>query len=130
MEVPVEKVEMKTPKKFSDIYGQQEYDFPGGQVEEKDVRDKEMIIYNFVLLNGQFGEFAVVDAELSEEIEVMDQSQDPPANKTVKRIQFCEGSDVIRHQLIKAKEDRNLPLIAKIVEKTSDKSKMTYRTLN
>lgn len=135
MDVPVEKIpdettsNLRTPKKFSDIYGQQEYDFPGEQVEEKDIRDKEMTIYDFVLLNGQFGEFAVVDAELSEGIEVIDQAQDPPANKTVKRIQFCEGSDVIRHQLKKAKEDRNLPLIAKIVEKTSDKSKMTYRTL-
>lgn len=136
MDVPVEKVEMKTPKKFSDIYGQAEYDFPGEQVEEKDVRDKEMTIYDFVLLKGQFGEFAVVDAELSEgieisipkELEVPDEEQVKKIK--VKRIQFCEGSDVIRHQLIKAKEDRNLPLIAKIIEKTSDKSKMTYRTLN
>ena len=129
MDVPTEKIEMKTPKKFSDIYGQAEYDFPGDQVEEKDVRDKEMNIYDFVLLNGSFGEFSVVDAELSEGIEVIDQAQDPPAKKTVKRIQFCEGSKVIRDQLKQAKEDRNLPLIATIVEKTSDKSKMTYRTL-
>ena len=129
MDIPVEKIEMKTPKRFSDIYGQAEYDFPGEQVEEKDVRDKEMTIYDFVLLHGTFGEFAVIDAELSEGIEVMDQAQDPLMKKTVKRIQFCEGSDVIRHQLKKAKEDRNLPLIATIVERTSDKSKMTYRTL-
>jgi len=125
MNVPTEKIEMKTPKKFSDIYGQAEYDFPGDQVEEKEVRDKEMTIYDFVLLNGQFGEFAVVDAELSEEIEISKEE----GNKKVKRISFAEGSDVIRHQLKKAKEDRNLPLIATIVEKTSDKSKMTYRTL-
>ena len=129
MDVPVEKIGMKTPKRFSDIYGQAEYDFPGEQVEEKVIRDKEMTIYDFVLLHGTFGEFAVIDAELSEGIEVMDQAQDPPTKKTVKRIQFCEGSEVIRHQLIKAKEDRNLPLIGKIVERTSEKSKMTYRTL-
>jgi len=127
MEVPTEKVEMRTPKKFSDIYGQAEYDFPGDQVEEKDVRDKEMTIYDFVLLNGQFGEFAVVDAELSAETEV---PEGETGKKKVKRISFAEGSDVIRHQLKKAKEDRNLPLIATIIEKTSDKSKMTYRTLN
>ena len=75
MDVPTEKIEMKTPKKFSDIYGQAEYDFPGDQVEEKEVRDKEMTIYDFVLLNGQFGEFAVVDAELSEEIEDLKSSK-------------------------------------------------------
>ena len=131
MDIPVEKIEMKTPKRFSDIYGQAEYDFPGEQVEEKDVRDKEMTIYDFVLLHGTFGEFAVIDAELSEEIEIeapiLGEEQ---VNKIkVKRIQFAEGSDIIRKQMMKAKEDRNLPLIGKIVERTSEKSKMTYRTL-
>jgi len=125
MDVPVEKIEMKTPKKFSDIYGQPEYDFPGEQVEEKIIRDKEMTIYDFVLLHGTFGEFAVIDAELSDDIIIGAGVE----QKRVKRIQFAEGSDIIRKQMKKAKEDRNLPLIGKIVERTSEKSKMTYRTL-
>jgi len=130
MDVPVEKIpnetsDLRTPKRFSDLYGQPQYDFPGEQVNEKDVRDKEMTIYDFVLLNGQFGEFAVIDAELSEEIQVTAEE----GSKGVKRIQFAEGSDIIGKQLKKAKEDRNLPLIAKIVERYSEKSKMTYRTL-
>jgi len=121
MEEPVKKPE---PKRFADEYGQESFDFPGEQVEEKAIRDKEITIYDFALLNGQFGEFAVIDAELSEEIEISSEE----GIKKVKRIQFAEGSDIIRKQLKKAKEDKNLPLIAKIVERTS-KSKMTYRTL-
>lgn len=122
MEVPVEKpVEKSKAKKFSDEYGQPTFDFPGVQIGEKAIRDKEITIYDFAILNGAFGEFLVVDAELTEEIE-------KDGNK-VKRVQFAEGSDVIRRQLKKAKEDKNLPLIAKIVERTADKTKMTYRTL-
>jgi len=113
------------PKRFSEAYGQPAFDFPGVQVEEKAIREKEITIYDFAILNGAFGEFAVVDAELTEEIEINIEN----AVTKVKRVQFAEGSDVIRRQLKKAKEDKNLPLIAKIVERTSDKSKMTYRTL-
>ena len=116
----------KEPKKFSDIYGQQEFEFPGEQVNEKDVRDKEMIIHDFAILNGIHGEFFVIDAELTEEITLKIDDED----KTVKRIQFAEGSEIIRKQLKQAKEDDNLPLLAKIVERTSEKSKMTYRTLS
>ena len=114
-------------KKFSSIYGQEEYDFPGEQVEEKDVRGKEMIIYDFAKLNGSFGEFAVVDAEMSEEIEIEGENS---TIKKVKRVQFMEGSKIIGDQLKKAKEDGNLPMIATIIERTSAKSKMTYRTLS
>lgn len=120
------------PKRFSDEYGQPEFDFPGEQVEEKEVRNKEMTIYDFVLLNGSFGEFAVIDAELTEatKIEITDEVDGEPTatTKEIKKIQFPEGSDVIRRQLKKAKEDDNLPIVAKIVEKRS-KGKMTYRTL-
>ena len=127
MEVPVEKIpEKKEAKRFSEEYGQASFDFPGEQVEEKAIRDKEMTIYDLALLNGQFGEFAIVDAELSEGITI---TKSDGNLGEVKRIQFAEGSDIIRKQLKKAKEDGNLPLIAKIVERTSDKSKMTYRTL-
>jgi len=108
-------------KNFSDIYGQQEFDFPGEQVNEKDIRGKEMTIYDFAVLKGQYGEFIVIDAELKEEIKIED--------KSVKRIQFAEGSEVIKKQLKQAKEDKNLPIVAKIEERTSDKSKMNYRTL-
>lgn len=121
MEQPVE----TKAKRFSDTYGQEEFDFPGEQVKEEAIRNKEMTIYDFATLNGTFGEFLVVDAELTDEIIVgagVDQ-------KRVKRVQFAEGSDVIRKQLKKAKEDKNLPIIAKIVERTSEKTKMTYRTL-
>ena len=146
MEVPEEKVEENkeerieiaaridettnttTPKKFSDVYGQQSFDFPGEQVNEKDVREKEMTIYDFALLNGQFGEFLVIDAELTEEMRI-EVDKETGHIENVKRIQFAEGSDIIRKQLKKAKEDGNLPLIAKIEERTSEKSKMTYRTL-
>ena len=124
MEVPVEKIPNK-PKKFSDVYGQTSFDFPGEQIEEKTIRNKEMTIYDFALLNGAYGEFAIIDAELTDSIivgEGIDQ-------KRVNRVQFAEGSDIIGKQLKKAKEDKNLPLIAKIVERTSEKSKMTYRTL-
>lgn len=116
MEVPVEKIER--PKKFSDTYGQPTFDFPGKQVEEKCIRDQEMTIFDFAILNGTFGEFLVIDAELLE-----------PLDDGIKRIQFAEGSDVVRKQLKKAKEDGNLPIMAKIEERTSEKSKMTYRTL-
>ena len=143
MDFPVEKIPDKKTKealekaedkdgqakRFSEEYGQEEYDFPGDQVNEKDVRDKEMTIYDFVILNGKFGEFAVVDAELTEKIKVSVEVDDKTVEKQVQRIQFCEGSAVIRHQLKKAKEDGNLPLIATIVERTSEKSQLTYRTL-
>ena len=125
----LEKVESNQPKRFSEEYGQDEYDFPGDQVNEKDVRDKEMTIYDFVVLNGKFGEFAVVDAELTEETKLDVQVDDKIVEKQVQRIQFCEGSEVIRHQLKKAKEDNNLPLIATIVERISEKKQLTYRTL-
>lgn len=120
-----EKIPDKKPKRFSDVYGQATFDFLGEQVEEKTIRDKEITIYDFAILNGQFGEFAVIDAELSEEINITNEE----GSKSVKRVQFAEGSDIIRKQLKKAKEDKNLPIIAKIVEKTAEKSKMAYRTL-
>jgi len=113
--------ESKEPKKFSDVYGQDDFEFPGEQVNEKDIHGKEMTIYGFGYLHGQWGKFAVVDAELTEEITIDD--------KAVKRIQFAEGSEVILKQLQQAKEDGNLPIIAKIEERTSGKSKMTYKTL-
>ena len=112
-------------KKFSSIYGQEEYDFPGEQVEEKDVRGKEMTIYDFAKLNGSFGEFVVIDAEMTSEIEIAG----TPTVRRVKRVQFMEGSSIIMEQLIRVKKDGNLPIVATIIERTSEKSKMTYRTL-
>jgi len=112
-------------RRFSDIYGQPEFDFPGEQVDEKLIRNIDMIIYDFAILNGTFGEFLVIDAELAEELVINTANE----QKRVKRVQFAEGSDIIKRQLKKAKEDKNLPITAKIVERMSDKSKMTYRTL-
>lgn len=112
---------------FNQIYGQVEYDFKGDKVKEEEVRGREIIIHDFVILHGQYGEFAVVDAELTEEIEI--EISEGEFKKT-KRVQFAEGSDVIRNQLIKAREEGHLPLKATIIERSSDTSKMTYRTLS
>ncbi len=121
----LEKEETKDQfKKFGDIY-QPTIEFEGEKVEEKEVVGKDIIIHDFAMLNGQFGEFAIVDATVlpvpGEAIDVTGKG---------KRVQFAEGSEVIMRQLKKIKEDNNFPIETKIEERVGEKSKMTYRTLS
>jgi len=100
-------------KKFSEIYTGSVATIAGERKESKDVIDKEIIIKNFVLLNGTYGEFAIIEAEMEGQA-----------------INFGIGSDVVIHQLKRAKEDNNLPLRATITSKRSEKSKRNYFTLS
>jgi len=106
-------------KKFGEIYNKT-IDFEGEKVEEKEVVGKDIVIHDFALLVGQFGQFAVVDATIL-----------PALNEqgSGKRVQFSEGSDVIMRQLKAIKEDNNLPIKTVIEERTGEKSKLNYRTL-
>ena len=108
--------EGKNVKKFGDIYNKN-IEFEGEKIVEKELIGKEILIHDFALLNGQFGDFAIVDATILNEIGIG------------KRVQFAEGSEVIIRQLKTLKEDKNLPIKTTIEERTSDKSKLTYRTL-
>jgi len=117
-------------KKFGDIY-QPTIEFEGEKVEEKEVVGKDIIIHDFAMLNGQFGEFAIVDAtvllvpaSVIVDIKIVDVTEQG------KRVQFAEGSEVIMRQLKKIKEDNNFPIMTKIEERVGEKSKMTYRTLS
>jgi len=95
-------------KRFSEEYpsGTQ---FEAEKVELSDVLGKDIVIKDVSELSGSFGNFIVVLAELN--------SID---------IQFATGSGVIMPKLLKAKAEEKLPLIAKIVERTSEKTKRTY----
>ncbi len=95
-------------KKFSEVYpsGTQ---FEAERIDFPEVVDKEIIIKDVAELSGDFGNFLVVLAELGG-----------------KDIQFPTGSGVIMPKLKKAKSEGNLPLLAKIVEKRSEKSKRRY----
>ncbi len=111
-------------KNYNDVYTPQ-IDFEGEKIDGKEIIGKEIIIHDFAILNGQFGEFAVVDATIPgpDALDMTDISQG-------KRVQFLEGSHVIMGQLGKVKKDNNFPIKTKIEERTSEKSKLTYRTLS
>lgn len=99
-------------KKFSEIYGQA-IDFEGQRMEMSEAIDKEIIIYDFAILPGLYGDFVVVQAKLDE-----------------KMVNFPVGSVVILDQLKKAKQDNNLPLQTTIIERISEKSKRKYFSLS
>ncbi len=107
-----------TVKQFGDLYNKS-IEFEGEKIEEKELIGKNILIHDFGLLNGQFGQFAIVDATILP----------APNEEEGKRVQFSEGSDVIMRQLKAIKEDNNFPIKAVIEERTSEKSKLTYRTL-
>lgn len=100
-------------KKFSDVYANQSFDFEGRKAEFDEIFNKEIIIHDFAILPGEFGTFAVVSIKLNDEM-----------------ITVPLGSEVVREQLVKAKEDGNLPLQGTIVERLSEKSKRKYHTLS
>lgn len=110
--------EQKTIKNFGEVYRPQ-VEFEGEKIAGKEVVGIDIIIHDFAMLNGAYGQFAVVDATIL--------AGDNEA--TGKRVQFPEGSEVIKGQLAMIKEDKNFPIRTKIEERTSEKSKLTYRTL-
>jgi len=108
-----------TMKNYGEVYTPQ-IDFEGEKIDGKEIIGKDIVIYDFAILNGQFGEFAVIDATLV------------PAEEGIagKRVQFLEGSNVVMRQLKTVREDKNFPIKTKIEERKSEKSKMTYRILS
>jgi len=112
--------EQKTIKNFNDVYRPQ-IEFEGDKINGKEVVDKDIVIHDFAMLNGQYGEFAIVDATILPL---------PNSTATGQRVQFAEGSEVVMRQLKMVKEDKNFPIKTKIEERTSEKSKLTYRTLS
>ncbi len=111
--------EQKTIKNFDEIYTPQ-IEFEGEKIDEKEIIGKDIVIHDFAILNGQFGEFAIIDATIVPA---------PTSTEVGKRVQFPEGSHVIMRQLKAIKEDKNFPIKTKIEERTGEKSKMNYKTL-
>lgn len=106
-------IEQETIKKFSEEYGQESFEFEGERCEVNDILDKEISIHNFAKMSGAYGDFVVIDAELSK-----------------KRIQFLVGSQVVISQLDKIKTDNNFPISATITKRHSDKTQRDYYTLS
>jgi len=106
-----EVLENEKPTKYSEAY--QTKDFEGQRVEFTEVLDKEITIYDFIKSVGDYGEYAIIDAKLG-----------------TTRVKFLVGSGVIIQQLIRVKEDNNLPIRATIQKRHSETSKRDYYTLS
>ena len=113
--------DQSTMKNYGDVYTPQ-IDFEGEKIEGKEIFGKDIIIHDFAILNGTYGEFVVIDATIV------------PAPTELgtpgKRVQFLEGSKVVMRQLGMVKEDNNFPIKTKIEERVSEKTKLHYRTLS
>ena len=113
--------EQSTIKNYGDVYTPQ-IDFEGEKIEGKEIYGKYILIHDFAILNGTYGEFVVIDATIVPE---PDEVGTPG-----KRVQFLEGSKVVMRQLGMIKEDNNFPIKTKIEERISEKTKLNYRTLS
>lgn len=102
------KDKMEKVKRFTDIYPS-EVSFEAEAVDFKSVFDKDLKILDVANLIGSYGSFIIILAE-----------------DDGKRIQFNTGSDVIMQKLKIAKDENQLPLIAKFIERTSADKKNKY----
>jgi len=89
--------------------------FFGDHVKIETILGKKIRILNYVPCSGEKGKFIGTNAEL-----IDDEN---------KKINFSI-SGIVEKQIRKAEEDKNLPMLATIIQKESKESKMQYYTLS